>query len=78
MGLRMTQPNFAQMNREELRVYMLEHRDDEVAFHAYIDKLATEPVLAHGTPEDAQDPVRFAEIFARVQKLKQDHNESQS
>lgn len=30
----MTQPNFEQMSRKELRTYILEHRDDEEAFHA--------------------------------------------
>lgn len=34
----MTQPNFAQVSREELRGYMLELLDDEQAFHAYMDR----------------------------------------
>lgn len=59
------------MSREELRAYVLEHRDDEIAFQAYMDKLATEPVLAHGTIEDAKDSIRFAPIFEQAQKLKQ-------
>ncbi len=66
----MTQPNFDEMSRAELRAYVLEHRDDEEAFHAYVDRLATEPVLARGTPDDARDPVRFAEIVERVKKIK--------
>lgn len=68
----MTQPNFEQMSRAQLRDYVLKHRDDEAAFHAYMDRLATEPVLARGTPEDARDPVRFAEILERVKKMKQE------
>lgn len=68
----MTQPNFEQMSRKELRAYMLEHRDDEQAFHAYMDRLATEPVLARGTIEDLQDPSRFGEILERVKKIKQE------
>jgi hypothetical protein len=68
----MTQPNFDEMSRAELRAYVLEHRDDEEAFHAYVDRLATEPVLARGTPDDARDPVRFAEIVERVKKIKQE------
>jgi len=39
-------PDFQSMSRAELRAYILEHRDDREAFHAYIDKLAAEPVLA--------------------------------
>ena len=68
----MTKPNFDEMSRMELRTYVLAHRDDEEAFHIYVDRLATEPVLARGTPEDAQDPVRFAEILERVKKIKQE------
>lgn len=68
----MTKPNFDEMSRMELRTYVLAYRDDEEAFHTYVDRLATEPVLARGTPEDAQDSVRFAEIFERVKKIKQE------
>ncbi len=68
----MTQTNFEQMSREELRAYLLEHRGNEAAFHAYMDRLATEPVLAHGTSEDAQDPIRFMAIFEKAQKIKQE------
>ena len=60
------------MSRIKLRTYVLAHRDDQEAFHTYVDRLATEPVLARGTPEDAKDPVRFAEIFGRVKKIKQE------
>jgi hypothetical protein len=34
--------NFATMSQSELRAYVLEHRDDEEALHAYLDKLHTE------------------------------------
>jgi hypothetical protein len=60
----MTQPNFDDLNREQLRAYMLEHRNDEVAFHAYMARLTTEPVLAHGTLADLEDSDRFAEILS--------------
>ena len=35
-------PDFAAMTTIELRVYVLEHRDDEEALHAYLDKLHAE------------------------------------
>lgn len=35
-------PDFATMTPIELRVYVLEHRDDEEALHAYLDKLHAE------------------------------------
>lgn len=68
----MTQINFDKMSRAELRAYVLDHRDDEQAFHAYMDRLATEPVLARGTPEDARDRARFTEIFERVERIKKE------
>jgi hypothetical protein len=34
--------NFATMIKSELRTYVLEHRDDEEALHAYLDRLHTE------------------------------------
>jgi SOS response regulatory protein OraA/RecX len=72
MELRMTQSNFDEMSREELRAYLLDHRDDEAAFHAYMDRLASEPVVAQGKPEDLQDAAHFAEALARVQRIKQE------
>ncbi|WP_404787453.1 DUF6887 family protein [Altericista sp. CCNU0014] len=35
-------PDFATMNKFELRAYVLEHRDEEEALHAYLDRLHTE------------------------------------
>ncbi len=32
-------PNFATMNVLQLRAYVLEHRDDQEALQAYLDKL---------------------------------------
>ena len=72
----MTQPNFHQMSRTELRAYILEHRNDERAFHAYMDKLATEPILATGTLEDLKAPDRFAELLEKMQKIKQKNKAS--
>jgi hypothetical protein len=35
-------PDFATMTTLELRAYVLEHRDDEEALQAYLDKLHSE------------------------------------
>jgi hypothetical protein len=32
-------PNFTAMSRKELRAYILENRDDDEAFYAYMDRL---------------------------------------
>jgi hypothetical protein len=37
-GLTMTKPNFSNMTRQELRGYILEHRDDDEAIEALINK----------------------------------------
>lgn len=39
----MTKPDFAVMTKEELNTYVLEHREDDEAFYALMDKLRTEP-----------------------------------
>jgi len=38
----MNQPNFQAMNRKDLHRYVLEHREDQAAFYAYVDKLHQE------------------------------------
>ena len=38
----MSKPNFQTMSRKELHTYVLAHRDDQEAFHAYVDKLHAE------------------------------------
>jgi hypothetical protein len=36
------QPNFQVMSQQELKTYMLAHRDNQEAFHAFVDKLHAE------------------------------------
>jgi hypothetical protein len=38
----MNQPNFQAMDQKELQRYVLEHREDQAAFHAYVDRLHVE------------------------------------
>jgi hypothetical protein len=35
-------PDLASLNKAELRAYVLEHRGDEEALHAYLDRLHAE------------------------------------
>ena len=43
MEVRMSiKPNFTTMTATELRAYVLAHRDEEEALHAYLDKLHAE------------------------------------
>ena len=69
----MTTPDLNAMTRQELRAYLLAHRDDEAVFQAYMDKLATAPVLATGTIADLEDEERFVEILQQVTRHKQDY-----
>lgn len=39
----MNKPNFQAMTKQELRAYVLEHRDEQEAFSALVDKLRKEP-----------------------------------
>ncbi|MEH1918748.1 DUF6887 family protein [Nostoc sp.] len=39
----MTKANFQAMTKQELRAYVLKHRDDQEAFYALTDKLREEP-----------------------------------
>lgn len=68
----MTSSNYHKMNRTELRAYILEHRDDEQAFRAYMDKLADAPVLASGTLADLDNPEKIADIIKRIQKTRKE------
>ena len=38
----MSKPNFQSMNQKELKNYVLEHRENQEAFHAYVDRLHAE------------------------------------
>ncbi|BDI18197.1 hypothetical protein ANSO36C_39990 [Nostoc cf. commune SO-36] len=51
----MTKPNFQQMLLEQLRTYILEHRNDDDAFHIYIDRRrAQSPKQMPMTIEEAE------------------------
>jgi hypothetical protein len=42
----MTPINYATMTDQELKQYFLNHRDDEAAFHAYMDRINARPKKA--------------------------------
>jgi hypothetical protein len=59
----MSQTNYATMTDEQLKRYLLDHRDDREAFHAYLDRRHTQnrPVIAH-----IDDPDFDAKLQAAV------------
>lgn len=70
----MTQPNFQTMTRKELLAFVLEHRDDQTAFYALMDKLKTEPVLATLPPLTSIEQLEqedFPKLLEEIQKKRQ-------
>lgn len=48
----MSKSNFNAMTEQELRAYVLAHRQDKAAFEAYLDKVHERPPIAVIEPED--------------------------
>jgi hypothetical protein len=67
----MIQPDYKQMTRTELREYMLAHRDDEQAFHTYMDKVQQEAVKTPINDETIADPQKFATFIEQNKQRKQ-------
>lgn len=67
----MIQPDYKQMTRTELREYMLAHRDDEQAFHTYMDKVQQEAVKTPINDEVIADPQKFATFIEQSKQRKQ-------
>lgn len=63
----MTKANFQAMTKQDLRAYVLEHRDDQEAFHALTDKLREEPGIEITSTEQMHELIeaRFDEADAR-------------
>ncbi len=63
----MTTPDFDSMSREELRQYMLEHRDDKAAFEFYLDKFRNHNNPVYPAPQSLDD-VSYLQKIIRQQK----------
>ena len=63
--------NFDQMTDEELKRYMLDHRDDQEAFHAYMDRRHQRPKKVLITAEEAKLP--FDEYMKLSEKRLREH-----
>lgn len=64
----MNQVNYAEMSDEELRHYFLQHREDKMAFRAYLDRLSDRPRHIITTVDD---PDFDAKIQAAVSQQMQ-------
>lgn len=62
----MSQPNFQAMSQRELHDYVLEHRADQAAFYAYVDKLHAEGHwIEMPAVESVQDLEKYPQFTAR-------------
>jgi hypothetical protein len=66
---RVNKPNFQAMNQKELQGYVLEHREDQEAFHAYVDKLHTEGNWIDMPPiKSDQDLENYPEFIEHIRR----------
>ncbi len=61
----MNQINYALMSDQELKSYLLNHRNDKEAFYAYMDRRKSRP---HGAAIKLEDPAWEKKIIAVIQK----------
>ena len=62
-------PNFQAMSKEELRTYVLKHRDDEEAFYIYMDKLhAQEERIKHRAVDFGDELENYPELARKLQQ----------
>jgi hypothetical protein len=65
----MSKPSFQAMNQKELQSYVLEHRDDQEAFYAYVDKLHIEGNWIDMPPvQSDQDLENYPEFIEHIQR----------
>ncbi len=67
----MIKREFESMSREELRAYILEHREDERAFQIYLDRVTAEPREIYPAPRSIEDLSHFPELVAKNRRDKQ-------
>jgi hypothetical protein len=60
----MKQIDFASMSDQELKHYLVKHRDDQEAFHAYMDRRQARP---HKAAIELDDPDWQERVVALIQ-----------
>lgn len=56
---------FEAMSRQELRAYILEHREDEEAFQLYLDRVMAVPGEIYPAPQTIEDLSNFPQLFPK-------------
>ncbi len=65
----MSTPDFQSMNQKELQNYVLEHREDQEAFHAYVDRLHAEGNWIDMPPiQSDQDLDNYPEFIEHIHR----------
>ncbi|HAC63379.1 MAG TPA: hypothetical protein DCF68_07510 [Cyanothece sp. UBA12306] len=54
-------PNFYQMSRQDLRKYVLSHRQDDEALRIYMDRMRTEPGVIRVTGTNSDEDMKKLE-----------------
>jgi hypothetical protein len=69
----MSQVDYAAMSDQELRQYFLRHREDKIAFQAYLDRLNNRPYNVITTVDDPDFEAKIqAAILQQMQAAKDD------
>ncbi len=63
----MNSPDFSVMSEQELRTYVLSHRQDKAAFEAYLDKVHERPPIAIIEPE-AWSEERMQQVLDEIKQ----------
>jgi hypothetical protein len=63
---------FEAMSRQELRAYILEHREDEEAFQLYLDQVMAEPSEIYPAPQTIDDLSDFPHLFPKNRRNRQE------
>ncbi|KYC36062.1 hypothetical protein WA1_40705 [Scytonema hofmannii PCC 7110] len=73
----MTKPNFQAMTRKDLLAYMLEHRNDDEAFYALMDKVNAEPTGEfYPAPQSIDDLKHFPQLLEKFRQEREDEAHS--
>jgi hypothetical protein len=65
----MTKPNYQTMTRKELLAYIRENRNDDEAFHAYMDKTYTESSSKYNpAPQSIDDLKHFLQLLEELRQ----------
>lgn len=70
----MMEPDFKAMTRKELPTSMLEHRDNDEAFYAFMDKVHAEPPTEmYPAPQSIDDLKHFPQLLEKFRREREGH-----